>query len=77
MGHFYAWDWYIVPAGAFTATYGEREQWDNGVGAVRVAMLPSAKLGDKEVEGELWFVGGREAYNQAEQVEFDKGSEWA
>ena len=40
-------------------------------------MLPSATLGEKEVEGEQWFVGGREAYNQAEQVEFDKGSEWA
>ena len=47
------WDWYIVPEGALRTAYGEGEQWVDGVGAVRVASLPAAPMGDKAAEGEL------------------------
>lgn len=66
-----------MPAGAFKSVYGEGERWADGVGAVRVAMLPPAPMGDSEAEGELWFVGGKEAYSQVQWHELDLGSGWA
>ena len=71
------WDWYIVPAGMLQSTYGEGEQWADGVGAVRVTLLPSAPIGNKVVAGELWFIGGKEAYEQLQWEGVDMGSKWA
>ena len=47
------------------------------MGAVRVTLLPSAPIGNKAVEGELWFIGGKEAYEQLQLEGVDMGSKWA
>ena len=58
------WDWYLVVAGAFKSVHGNGGRWADGTGPVLVATLPPALLGETEAEGELWFVGGQEAYTR-------------
>ena len=65
-----------MPAGAFKPVYGEGERWADGVGALRVAMLSPAPMVDSEVEGELCFVGGKEAYAHMQWHELDLGAGW-
>ena len=67
------WDWYIVPAGAFDCAFGRGLQWVNGVGAHKVCALPEVPLGNAKMLGELWFVGGEQAFATINWVPLDIG----
>ena len=67
------WDWYIVPAGALDQTFGGRTQWVDGVGARKICTLPAATLGKEMTEGELWFVGGEQAFGTIDWEPVDVG----
>ena len=56
------WDWYVVPAGALDQAFGGRAQWVEGVGAWKMCTLPEVLPGREKLEGELWFVGGEQAF---------------
>ena len=67
------WDWYIVPAGALDQAFGGRTQWVDGVGARKICTLPAATLGKEMTEGELWFVGGEQAFGTIDWEPVDVG----
>ena len=47
------------------------------MGARKVCSLPAATLGKSEVEGELWFVGGEQAFKKLEWKTLDVGESMA
>ena len=68
------WDWYIVPEGSLDSAFGGRwAQWVDGVGAKKMCLLPVAAIGKKEVAGELWYIGGEQAYGTIEWRPLDLG----
>ena len=71
------WDWYIVPAGALDSAFGRTTRWVGGVGARKMCTLPAAPLGKEQTEGELWFVGGEQAFGTIDWEPLDEGEGFA